>query len=83
MSGFENYPTELKELDAQIRHYAAICGIDWAQPLLLEQVVHDHTATGHLETLRAMLILRLQVETEMLQDGQTPPLSDVPLPDRL
>lgn len=83
MSGFENYPTELKDLDAQIRHYAVICGIDPAQALQLDQVFHDHGATGYRETLRALLILRLKVETEMLQDGQTPPLSEVPLPEQL
>lgn len=81
MSGFEHYPKELADLDAQIRHYAAVCGIDPLQYGALESVFHDHHASGHRETLRALLILRLKVETEMLQDGLIPPASDLPVPE--
>ncbi len=72
MSLFENYPRELHELEAEIRHYGAICSIDVTNKIILEQVVHDHQATGARGTLRALLILKMKVETGMIDAGMTP-----------
>jgi len=81
MSGFENYPAELAELDHEIRHYAAVCGVDLADRIAVKMCLDDLTGAqaGHpeaarsRETLRGLLMLRLRIETEMLQDGRRPP----------
>ena len=72
MSLFEHYPRELHELEAEIRHYGAICSVDVTNKAVLEQVVHDHEATGARGTLRALLILQMKVETGMMDAGMTP-----------
>ena len=79
MGAFEPYDQELKDLDKEIRHYAAICGVDPNNRHELDAVFHDHQATGSRETLRALLILRVKVETDMLQDDITPPKTDIPV----
>ncbi len=72
MSLFEHYPQELREIEAQIRHYAAICGVDLEDVPELDRIIHDHAASGARETLRALLILRLKVQTGMMDAGMTP-----------
>ena len=77
MSGFENYEQELLDLDREILHYAALCGVDisdhsairacMAQPH--EDWAHDKSR----ETLRGLLILRVKIEEEMLALGQQAP----------
>jgi len=77
MSGFENYPQELADLDYQIRHYASICGVDLGSPGAVEACLHFHhdsrTADKARETLQGLLFLRIKVETEMVELGMTPP----------
>lgn len=82
MSGFENYPQELADLDHEIRHYAAICGVDLSKRYEVEACLqrhHDNWADDKArETLHGLLILRIKVETEMLEHGlQPPPLAPV------
>lgn len=69
MSLFEHYPQEIHEIEAQIRHYAAICGLEAGDQTALNAVIHDHTASGARETLRALLILKLKVEASMMDAG--------------
>lgn len=83
MSGFENYPRELSELDHEIRHYAAICGVDLADRVALRRCLDDHhdswAEDKARETLRGLLLLRIKVETEMLENGLEPhPLLPAP-----
>lgn len=77
MSGFENYSREMAELDQEIHHYAAICGIDLAdRPALrrcLEAPGGDSADSQAHATLHGLLILRIKVETEMLEQGLRPP----------
>ncbi|HZX33382.1 MAG TPA: hypothetical protein VFF03_18680 [Rhodocyclaceae bacterium] len=77
MSGFENYPQELSDLDREIHHYAAVCGVDIANRAEVEaclKVHHEAWADDKArETLHGLLILRIKVETEMLEHGMTPP----------
>ena len=87
MSGFENYPRELTELDKEIRHYAAVCGVDLGKRHEVEACLaarHDSWAADKArETLQGLLLLRLKVETEMLEEGLVPPPLDAgpaPLP---
>lgn len=72
MSLMANYPHELRELERQIRNYAAICGVEAENARELDEVIHDRNATGTRETLRALLILRLKVEAGMMDVGFTP-----------
>lgn len=87
MSGFENYPRELAELDHEIRHYAAVCDFDlapWRNVEACLEAQHDiWTKDPSHETLRGLLFLRLKVETEMLEQGLTPPplVPAPPIPD--
>jgi len=77
MSGFENYDQELAELDHEIRHYAAICGVDLANRYEIEACLRNHRATWvedkARETLNGLLVLRIKVETEMIELGFSPP----------
>jgi hypothetical protein len=77
MSGFENYPQELAGLDQEIHHYAAICGVNLANLGEVEgclRVRHGGRADDKArETLQGLLILRIKVETEMIELGMTPP----------
>lgn len=82
MSGFEHYERELADLDHEILHYAAICGVDLSHDHELAaclQIHHDTWAGDKArESLRGLLILRMKVETEMLEQGLTPPLLALP-----
>lgn len=77
MSGFENYERELLELDREILHYAALCGVDIADHAAIRACMaqpHEHWADDKArETLRGLLILRVKIEEEMLTLGQKPP----------
>jgi hypothetical protein len=79
MSGLEHYERELTEMDHEIRHYAAVCGVDLADRGAIEaclRVHHDTWAADKArETLRGLLLLRIKVETEMTELGMpVPPL---------
>ena len=81
MSGFEHYNTELAELDREIRHYAAVCGVNLADfaalKLCLETPHETWAADKARQSLRGLLFLRMKLETEMLGEGVTaPPLKD-------
>ena len=77
MSGFENYRGELEEIDREIRHFAAVCGVDLSNQAALQACLND----GHAEwaddrartSLKGLLALRLKVEIEMLEEGLRPP----------
>jgi hypothetical protein len=77
MSGFENYPRELAGLDQEIHHYATICGIDLANRGEVEACMRRHhedrAGDKARETLQGLLILRIKVETEMIELGMMPP----------
>ena len=77
MSGFENYKEELANLDHEIRHYAAVCGVDLANKGELEACFmahHDSWAGDKArENLHGLLILRIKLESEMLGEGMVPP----------
>lgn len=77
MSGFENYEQELAELDHEILHYAALCGVNIADHAAIRAcIAQPHEDWAHdkaRETLRGLLILRVKIEEEMLALGQKPP----------
>lgn len=77
MSGFEHYDQEIADLDREIRHYAAICGIDLANRYEIDACLRDHhdslAENKAQENLRGLLILRIKVETEMIELGFSPP----------
>lgn len=77
MSGFENYTQELAELDHEILHYAALCGVDIADHAAIHACInqpHEEWANDKSrETLKGLLILRIKIEEEMLGIGQKPP----------
>jgi hypothetical protein len=77
MSGFENYRNELAEIDREIVHYAALCGVDLSDRAAIKACIaqpHDDWAHDKArETLRGLLILRVKIEEEMLGLGQQPP----------
>lgn len=77
MSGFENYTKQLAELDREIRHYAAVCGVDLANRREVDACLRDHhegwANDKARENLQGLLILRIKVETEMVEMGITPP----------
>lgn len=83
MSGFENYEQELADLDHEIRHYAAICGVNLSNQYEIDACLHhlhDSRAEDRArENLRGLLVLRIKVETEMIELGFSPPLI-TPLP---
>ena len=76
MSGFEDYCGELEEIDREIRHFAAACGVDLADSVALRACLneeHDEWADDRARvTLRGLLALRLKVEIEMLEQGLQP-----------
>jgi hypothetical protein len=76
MSGFEHYDRELTNLDHEIRHYAAVCGVDLANRGEIDaclRVHHDSWASDKArENLHGLLILRVKLETEMIALGFTP-----------
>lgn len=76
MSGFENYGREMAELDREIVHYAAICGVDPSDQAAVKTCIEDPHATWATDkarqSLRGLLVLRLKLETEMLEQGLSP-----------
>ncbi len=77
MSGFEHYHQEISNLDHEIRHYAAITDVHLENRFELEQCMNPAPGSvisgSPLETLRGLLILRLKVEAEMVEQGMLPP----------
>lgn len=77
MSGFENYREEIARIDREIRHHAAVCGVDPGDQVAMEQATIKHQ--GQMapdlawENLRGLLILRMMVETEMTELGLAVP----------
>ena len=84
MSGFEHYDQELAELDHEIRHYAAICGVNLANRYEIDSCLrahHEHFSEDRArENLRGLLVLRIKVETEMIELGFSPPPLIPPAP---
>ena len=84
MSGFEHYDKELASLDHEIRHYAAVCGVDLANRGEIEACLrthHDSWASDKArQNLQGLLVLRIKLEAEMLEQGFAPPLLIPPLP---
>lgn len=76
MSGFEHHAAELAQIDHEIRHYAAICQVDLGdRPALdacLQDVHEGWPADKARSTLRGLLLLRLRLEAEMIEQGLTP-----------
>jgi hypothetical protein len=77
VSGFENYGEELANLDREILHYAALCGVDIADHAAIRACIdqpHESISADKMrETLHGLLILRIKIEEEMLGIGQKPP----------
>jgi hypothetical protein len=77
MSGFEHYEQELAGLDHEIRHYAAVCGVDLRNRGEVEACLRQHhdgwVADKARETLQGLLVLRIKLETEMVELGFTAP----------
>ena len=84
MSGFEHYDQELAELDHEIRHYAAICGVNLANQYEIDACLRAHheplPEDRARENLRGLLVLRIKVETEMIELGFSPPPLIPPAP---
>lgn len=86
MSGFEHYDRELHDLDIEIHRYAAICGVNLANRHEIEACLNNHHATWSedkaRESLHGLLILRIKLESEMVENGMSPPpLVPSPLAD--
>lgn len=83
MSGFEHYARELSDLDHEIHRYALICGVDLADRYALETCLRDHHDSWAddkaRESLQGLLILRLKLEAEMIEQGMHPPALVPPL----
>lgn len=77
MSGFENYPQELADLDQEIRHYAAVCRVDLANRAEIDaclKIEHGGWPDDKARTtLRGLLVLRIKLEAEMIEQGLLPP----------
>ena len=69
MSGFEHYPEELADLVHEIKFHASICGVNLGNPAEVTACIDDKNATGSRETLRGLLILKITVETQMMEEG--------------
>ena len=79
MSGLEHYSTELVDVDREIHHYAAVCGIDVTdRGALLACLAENHNNWADdraRESLRGLLLLRIRIETELLELGiHAPPI---------
>ncbi len=80
MSGFEHYEQELAALDHEIRHYASVCRVSPENrgelEAFLRQTTENSIENQVRETLRGLLILRIRLETEMIELGyEVPPLT--------
>lgn len=77
MSGFEHYDSELKNLDSEILHYAAVCGVNLANRHEIDACLRNHRSTWAddkaRESLEGLLLLRIKLETEMIELGFSPP----------
>ncbi|PKO87696.1 MAG: hypothetical protein CVU18_09795 [Betaproteobacteria bacterium HGW-Betaproteobacteria-12] len=77
MSGFEHYERELRELDHEIHHYAAVCRIDLANRHEIDACLHLHHASWAedkaRQSLQGLLVLRIKLEAEMIALGFSPP----------
>jgi hypothetical protein len=77
MSGFEHYERELRELDHEIRHYAAVCRVDLAKRHEIDACLGLHHESWvedkARQTLQGLLVLRIKLETEMVGLGFSPP----------
>ena len=77
MSGFEHYDRELRDIDSEIHRYAAICGVNLANRHEVEACLRNHhTAWADdkaRESLEGLLVLRIKLETEMIELGFSPP----------
>ena len=77
MTGFEHYRGELAGIDHQIVHYLAVCGVGPDDTAALAACLRGERHGAADEQVRTMLhgllVLRLKVETKMLQDGLRPP----------
>jgi hypothetical protein len=81
MTGFEDYRGELREIDREIAHYAAVCGVDSGDSAAVHGCIAGHPGEAAGDpvrqrvrtTLQGLLVLRLLVETEMLRAGLQPP----------
>ncbi|WP_028993728.1 hypothetical protein [Azonexus hydrophilus] len=77
MSGFEHYQQEIADLDHEIHKYAMICGVDLANRHEIDACLRDHHASWAddkaRESLQGLLVLRIKVETEMIEQGMKPP----------
>ncbi len=84
MSGFEHYERELADLDHEIRRYAAICGVDLAKRHEIDACLRNHHANWvddkARENLQGLLVLRIKLETEMIELGFSPPPLNPPAP---
>lgn len=76
MSLLEHYERELANLDREIRHYAAICGVDLANRYELDACLKHHRDNWPddkaRESLAGLLVLRIKLEEEMIRDGCRP-----------
>jgi hypothetical protein len=77
MSGFEHYDAELAELDHEIRHYAAVCGIDLTHAFEVESLLkRSNESWGDdkaRQSLQGLIFLRMKLETEMIGEGMVVP----------
>lgn len=77
MSGFEHYEQEIADLDHEIHKYAMICGVNLANRHEIDACLRDHHASWAddkaRESLQGLLVLRIKVETEMIEQGMKPP----------
>lgn len=65
------------DLDREIHHYAAICGVNLGNRHEVEACLHNHrdnwVSDKARESLQGLLILRIKLETEMIELGFSPP----------
>ena len=77
MSIFEHYEREMRDLDHEIFRYALICGVDLARRDEIEACLRDHHETWAedkaRESLQGLLVLRIKLESEMIEHGFSPP----------
>ena len=77
MSGFEHYDRELKDLDREIYRYAVICGVNLGNRHEVDACLRNHRDSWvddkARESLQGLLILRIKLETEMVELGFSPP----------
>lgn len=87
MSGFEHYDRELKDLDNEIHRYAAVCGVNLANRHEIDACLRNHhdswAEDKARESLQGLLILRIKLETEMVELGFSPPPLVTPVPSGL